>query len=284
MGGPGSTWPPRPVIGSFHNLFDLRCTSDNKDVSVMPSRFDDHVVILTGAGSGIGRAAALAFAKEGARVLGVGRRPEALRETADLHPAIETLSADVSAAGAPEQIVRTAVDRWGRVDVLVNNAGVLAMMPLGQVTAEGINQLLATNVTAPSLLAGAALPYLRSSQGVIVNVSSTFGHRPIAHASHYGASKAAIEQLTRSWALELAPDNIRVNAVAPGPTESGALAGAGLSAGEIEHLKDAEAARIPLGRRGEPGEVAEWILRLADAQTAWLTGQVLTVDGGLELA
>ncbi|MET7634942.1 SDR family oxidoreductase [Streptomyces sp. NBC_01724] len=250
----------------------------------MPSRFANHVVILTGAGSGIGQAAALAFAKAGAQVLGVGRRAEALRETADLHPAIETLSADVSATGAPERIVRAAVDRWGRVDVLVNNAGVLAMMPLGQVTAEGINQVLATNVTAPSLLASAALPYLRRSQGVIVNISSTFGHRPIAHASHYGASKAAIEQLTRSWALELAPDNIRVNAVAPGPTESGALAGAGLSAKEIDHLKDAEAARIPLGRRGEPDEVAEWILRLADARTAWLTGQVLTVDGGLELA
>ncbi|MGW8949485.1 SDR family NAD(P)-dependent oxidoreductase [Streptomyces sp. NPDC055709] len=250
----------------------------------MPDRFADHVVILTGAGSGIGRAAAVAFAEAGARVLGVGRRPEALRETADLHPAIETLTADVSAAGEPERIVRTAADRWGRVDVLVNNAGVLAMMPLGEVTAEGIDQVMATNVTAPSLLASAALPHLRSSRGVIVNVSSTYGHRPIAHASHYGASKAAIEQLTRSWALELASDGIRVNAVAPGPTESGALAGAGLSAREIDHVKDAEAARIPMGRRGEPGEVAEWILRLADARTAWLTGQVLTVDGGLELS
>lgn len=249
----------------------------------MTQHFNDHVVIITGAGSGIGRAAAAAFARAGARVLGVGRREEALQATAALHPGIATLSADVSAQGAPERVVRSAVDRWGRVDVLVNNAGVLAVTPLEQATAHGINQLFATNVTAPSLLASAALPYLRRSQGVIVNVSSTYGHRPLAGAAHYGASKAAVEQLTRSWALELAADRIRVNAVAPGPTETGALAAAGLAPTEIDHLKDAEAARIPLGRRGTPEEVAEWILRLADSRTAWLTGQVLTVDGGLEL-
>jgi NAD(P)-dependent dehydrogenase (short-subunit alcohol dehydrogenase family) len=114
-------------------------------------------------------------------------------------------------------------------------------------------------------------------------VSSTFGHRPAAGFAHYAASKAAIEQLTRSWALELAPDGIRVNAVAPGPTESEALASAGLPADAIEQIKTDEAARIPLRRRGEPAEVAAWIVRLADRHTSWLTGQVLTVDGGLEL-
>ncbi|WP_329528403.1 SDR family NAD(P)-dependent oxidoreductase [Streptomyces sp. NBC_01462] len=240
-------------------------------------------MIVTGAGSGIGRATAVSFAEAGARVLVVGRRADALAGTAALHPAIGTLTADICAPGAPERIVQEAVTRWGRVDVLVNNAGILAMMPLPQVTAEGISQMLATNVTAPSLLASAALPYLRDVQGSIINVSSTFGHRPLAHASHYAASKAAIEQLTRSWALELAPDRVRVNAVAPGPTESGALAGAGLTDAEVEEVKDSEASRIPLGRRGEPEEVAEWILRLADSRTAWLTGQVLAVDGGLDL-
>jgi NAD(P)-dependent dehydrogenase (short-subunit alcohol dehydrogenase family) len=143
--------------------------------------------------------------------------------------------------------------------------------------------LFALNVTAPSLLARAALPYLREVHGSIINVSSTFGHRPLPGGSHYAASKSAIESLTRSWALELAADNVRVNAVAPGPTESEALAAAGLPEEVVEKIKRDEAEQIPLGRRGKPEEVADWIVHLADPASTWLTGQILTVDGGLEL-
>ena len=241
------------------------------------------VVIVTGAGSGIGRATARAFAETGARVLGVGRRRHALDETAAGLPSIGVHSADLRDPQAPQQVVDTAVDRWGRVDVLVNNAGATRMMPLDQTTAAGVEDLFALNVTAPSLLARAALPHLRRNGGTILNVSSTYGHRPMPQAAHYAASKAAIEQLTRSWALELAADGVRVNAVAPGPTESEALTAAGLPEADVEAVKRDEAARIPLGRRGEPEEIAAWILRLADPAGAWITGQVLAVDGGLDL-
>ncbi|MFI1469195.1 SDR family NAD(P)-dependent oxidoreductase [Streptomyces wuyuanensis] len=245
--------------------------------------FTGRVVIVTGASSGIGRAIALSFAEAGAAVLGTGRNEQALAELSAAQPSVETIRCDVTDEDAPEAIVRTAVDRWGRLDVLVNNAGILTMMPLREVTSDRVKQVFDTNVVAPSLLAGAALPYLQKSGGSIVNIASTFGHRPIAVASHYGASKAAIEHLTRSWALELAEDGIRVNAVAPGPIESDALSAAGLPPTEVEQIKKAEAARIPLGRRGRPEEIAVWVLRLADPSMEWLTGQVLTVDGGLEI-
>jgi NAD(P)-dependent dehydrogenase (short-subunit alcohol dehydrogenase family) len=245
----------------------------------------EKVVIVTGGGSGIGRAAALRFAKQGDKVLVTGRRPGPIEETIAGHANIAGLVADAASAEDAKRTIAKAVDIWGRVDALVNNAGAGAILPLEDTTSDRIMDIFSVNVLGPSLLAAAALPHLRANRGTIVNVSSTFGHKPVAGLAHYAASKAALEHLTRCWALELAPLGIRVNAVAAGPTESGALTGMmGLSLEQAAAIKEQERARIPLGRRGVPDDVAEWIVRLVGPASAWTTGQVIAIDGGLGLA
>ncbi|RUV73382.1 MAG: SDR family oxidoreductase [Mesorhizobium sp.] len=246
--------------------------------------FNDKVAIVTGGSSGIGRAAALALARQGAKVLITGRHSKSLKEAAALHKGIISLVADVAAPGDAPDTIAKAIDSWGRLDILINNAGAGALLPLSDATAERINTIFAVNVIGPSLLAAAALPHLEATKGVIVNISSTFGHKPGADLSHYAASKAALEHLTRCWALELAPQGIRVNAVAAGPTESGALTGMmGLSPENAAVIEEAEREQIPLKRRGTPDDVARWIVQLANPASDWVTGQVITVDGGLAL-
>lgn len=146
-----------------------------------------------------------------------------------------------------------------------------------------MREIFAVNVIGPSLLATAALPHLTAARGAIVNVSSTFGHKAAAGLSHYAASKAALEHMMRCWALELAPAGVRVNAVAAGPTETEFLAERmQLSPEQVAHVKKEEAGRIPMGRRGVPEDVAPWIVALAAPDAAWVTAQVITVDGGLD--
>jgi NAD(P)-dependent dehydrogenase (short-subunit alcohol dehydrogenase family) len=247
--------------------------------------FNNKVVIVTGGSSGIGRAAALRFAEAGAKVLVTGRRRAALDEAAGDHPNITAVVADAASAEDAARTIAKAVDAYDRLDVLVNNAGAGAILPLAEGTAKQIQSIFAVNVIGASLLATAALPHLKASKGAIVNISSTYGHKPAAGLSHYAASKAALEHLTRCWALELAPQGVRVNAVAVGPTESGALTGMmGLSAEQAAAIEAQEREAIPLKRRGKPDDVARWILLLADPVSEWVTGQVIAVDGGLGLA
>ena len=245
----------------------------------------DIVVLITGGAAGNGRAAALQFAQGGARVVVTGRREAPLQALAAEHPGISYVVADAGKAEDAPRTIAAVIERHGRLDVLVNNAGAGAILPLAAAEAAQIRDIFEVNVIGPSLLARAALPHLEASRGVILNLSSTFGHKAGALLSHYGASKAAVEHLTRCWALELAPRGIRVNAIAAGPTETDFLAERmGLTPAQIQAVKADEAARIPLGRRGEPADVGAAIVALAGAMGGWITGQVLAVDGGLNIS
>jgi NAD(P)-dependent dehydrogenase (short-subunit alcohol dehydrogenase family) len=244
----------------------------------------DMVVIVTGGGAGIGLAGARAFAIQGAHVLITGRRVTRLEEIARVEDRIEYLVADVSNPVDAQRTVARAVELWGRLDVLVNNAGAGLPMPLADTSAEHVNAVYAVNTVGPTLLAAAAVSHLIKSRGSIINMSSSLATKPVAGFANYCASKAALEHLTRCWALELAPQGVRVNAVASGPVESDFLKERmGLSHEQAEAVKAQERDTIPLGRRGVPEDIARWIVALASRDADWVTGQVFNVDGGFTL-
>jgi C-7 ketoreductase len=243
------------------------------------------VALVTGGGSGIGEAVARALASRGVAVIIVGRRVDALESVAaaivGAGGSARALPADLTDPTAPRKVVDEALRAFGRLDVLVNCAGLTSVTPLAEVTTEQFDREFAVNVRAPLFLAQAALDALRrSGSGCIVNVSSAAAwlYRP-GH-SVYGTSKAAIEYLTRSLAAELAADGIRVNAVVPGPTTTDIHLQWGA---DIEATRAYLAQMTPLGRMGAPDEIAWWIVRLTERDAAWVTGSILHVDGGRTL-
>ncbi|MEV4432817.1 SDR family oxidoreductase [Streptomyces sp. NPDC049585] len=243
-------------------------------------------VIVTGGGSGIGRALAHAFADAGDEVLVVGRTAGALAGTAEGRPAIRTLTLDITAPDAPAVLAGAVKqDLGGRVDVLVNNAAVAAFGELGRLDADRVRDQVATNLVAPLLLTQALLGPLEEAAGVVVNVSSAgaLGRRAWPGNAVYGATKAGLDLLTRSWAVELGPLGIRVVGLAPGVVDTGAGVRAGMSQEDYAGFLSATGPRVPLRRVGRPEEVAWWVLRLAEPQAGYVSGAVLALDGGLSL-
>jgi NAD(P)-dependent dehydrogenase (short-subunit alcohol dehydrogenase family) len=240
------------------------------------------VVLITGALTGIGRAAAIAFARSGHGVVISGRRQDAgealLDELRSLGAEAEFVQADVRKEDDVRHLVDQTVERFGRLDIAVNNAGTEGRPgPVVEQTAESYAATFDTNVLGTLLSMKHELRVMSAQgSGSIVNISSTYGHEGAKGASVYAGSKHAVEGMTKSAALEAAGSGVRVNAVAPGPTETGML---NRFTGTAER-KAVLASGVPLGRVGQPEEIARAILFVATDAASFLTGQIVTVDGG----
>jgi NAD(P)-dependent dehydrogenase (short-subunit alcohol dehydrogenase family) len=240
------------------------------------------VVLITGALTGIGRATAIAFAREGARLAVSGRKEaegKALEaELRGLGAEAEFIVADVRHEKDISSLVDRAVARFGRLDVAINNAGTEGKPgPLTDVSAETYNAMFDTNVLGVLLSLKHELRVMQAQgSGSIVNISSTMGERGAANLSLYTASKHAVEGITKSAALEGAAYGVRVNAVAPGPTETAML---DRLTGSAEK-KAAFFAAVPLKRGAAPAEIADAIVFVASGKAAYITGQIIRVNGG----
>ena len=249
--------------------------------------FYSKVVVVTGATSGIGRATAEAFAREGATLVAVGRNETVLTGLARAIEAsgghCEVCAADVTAEDAPGRIVRAALDRFNAIDVLVNAAGIIQTGTLETTTDQVWDQMMAVNLRAPFRLMREAAPHLAARKGAVVNVSSVNGLRSFAGVLAYNVSKSGVDQLTRCAALEMAPLGVRVNAVNPGVTVTNLHRRSGMDAPQYEAFLERSKQTHPLGRPGQPEDVAALVLFLASDAAGWMTGETIPVDGGRHL-
>ena len=245
---------------------------------------EDQVVIVTGASRGIGRSAAILFARCGCNVVVNYLNSElAANETVKLASAAKTrclaFRADVSRKSEAEAMIDFTIKEFGRVDVLVNNAGIWKEAAIDAMTESQLNEMLDINVNGVFFPTSAVVPAMKAQNfGNIINIASTAGQRGEALHSHYAASKGAIISLTKSLAPELAPYNIRVNCVAPGWVDTDMSHDELIAPDAQRHLK-----LIPLGRPGTPDEIAGPIVFLASNLSTFITGEILNVNGGAVL-
>jgi len=251
-------------------------------VADMESRLHDKVAIVTGAGSGIGRACALALARAGAKVMLVGRRKPLLDDLArEIGDSAMVHAADLTVAREADRVVGQTVARFGAVNVLLNNAGVLHIGTVEQVTEEQWDQTFNLNVRALWLLSRAVLPAMRKAGGgSIINMASVLGINGARNRASYAPSKGAVVLLTKCMALDHGHENIRVNAICPSFVETDLTAAVIRQSPNPEATRRDRVAAHPLGRLGQPQDVAGLAVYLASDESSWVTGATFPVDGG----
>lgn len=250
------------------------------------TRLVGKVALITGGGTGIGRAIALAFAREGASVAVAGRRLEKVTEVAGeiekLGGAVLPLQCDVTRAKDAEGAVSETAKKFGKVNVLVNNAGTLSVSTVDTISEDEWDRVMTVNAKGPFLMSRAALKEFRKSGGgAIVNIGSILGLVAMKDRAAYCASKGGVTMLTKAMALDHAHENVRVNCICPSIVETELVKGLFDDSEQGRRLKQSRMGTIPLGRFGRPADVAEMAVFLASEESSWLTGVAIPLDGGL---
>ena len=246
----------------------------------MSNRLNGKVAVVTGGSTGIGRAVAARLATEGANVVITGRNEDTLKESAAQHGNIEYKVADVAKSDDVKRVIDETVQKHGKIDVLVNNAGIAWFAPLGQIDANHIGAQFATNVSGLIDTTQQALPHLIAVKGVIINIASSVVDSPMPGGSVYSSTKAAVVTLSRAWSRELAAQGVRVNIVSPGPIETPIFAKTGMTEEQLKEMAGQIVQNVPLGRFGRPEDIAASVAYLASDDAAFVTGEQLRVDGG----
>ncbi len=241
---------------------------------------ENKIALITGGGSGIGRATAVAMAQKGYTVLVVGRTESALIETKSMHDNIDYFVTDVCSEVDVTNLVAHVEARYGKLDVLVNNAGIAPVAPLEKLSMAVFDQIFNLNVRAVVHVTREMLPLLRKAKGNVINIVSGLVNNPQPWISAYTASKAAVQSLTKSWAKEFAEEGIRFNAVAAGATDTPLYDKAGQTAEEEAAYKEVVRQVIPLKRFAQADEIAKVVTFLSSDDAKYATGAVYAIDGG----